>query len=308
MPRGVGPARLAALCAACLWGLGAAACSRQPAPPPDQPFAIGDSGLHRPESALHDHTADVYLIANVNGSPFAADANGFISRFQPDGTPLEVRWIDGTLADVTLNAPWGMAIRGDTLFVTDIDAVRLFRRADGRPAGTWRVAEATSLRGITVDARGTIYVTDAGVRAGPSGLEPTGRDAVYRFDSTGAAVRLVQGTALGHPYGIVAHEGRLFIVTAGTGRVIYVDPASGQISGFPAPPTGDLQGIVVTRTGEYLVSSRDGDAVYGLSGGVRYETVVSDVGAPGGIGYDAIRDRVLVPVPARNLVEVRPLH
>jgi hypothetical protein len=292
----------------CLLGLALAACSRPPAPPPDEPFAITDAGLRRPESALHDPVADVYLVSNVNGAALAPDGNGFISRFQPDGTGLEVRWIDGASPDVTLNAPKGMVIRGDTLLVTDIDAVRLFRRSDGRSEGTWRVPGATSLIGITVDTRGTVYVTDAGLTVGPDGLVPTGGDAVFRFDSAGAPVPLVWGAALGHPYGIVAHQGRLFIVTSGTGRVIYVDPGSGQISGFPAPPAGGLEGVVVTRTGRYLVSSRAGHAVYGLSGGVRYETVVADLPGPAGIGYDATRNRVLIPLPTANRVEIRPLR
>jgi len=308
--RGPDPTRAhrSTLAVACAVAAGLASCERSPAPPPDLPITVAGIGLHAPASVLHDPVADAYLVSNVNGDPFAKDRNGFISRLAPDGTVRELIWIDGSAGGTTLHAPNGLAIRGDTLFVADIDAVRLFSRVDGSSIDTWDVRAASYLKDITVDETGTVYVTDSGLRAGPEGPEPTGRDAVYRFDPSGVPVALVRGAALGRPSGIVTHEGRLFIVTHGTGRVIYVDPESGQISGFPAPPAGRLDGIVVTRDGQYLISSWEGRAVFGLSGGVRYDTVVADVATPADIGYDATRDRLLIPLLGSDRVEIRPLR
>src|SRR3989304_4371092 len=42
-------------------------------------------GLQTPESVLYDAAEDVYLVSNINGSPTAADGNGFISRIGPEG-------------------------------------------------------------------------------------------------------------------------------------------------------------------------------------------------------------------------------
>ena len=47
------------------------------------------------------------------------DGNGFISRLRPDGTVLTLKWIDGNKEGVTLNAPKGMALHGDRLYVTE---------------------------------------------------------------------------------------------------------------------------------------------------------------------------------------------
>ena len=271
-------------------------------------MTVAGVGFRSPESILYDPIGDAYLVSNVNGAPLDKDGNGFISRIAPDGTVRELKWIDGSARGTTLHAPKGLAMRGDTLFVADIDAVRLFSRVDGSSIDTWAVADATYLDDITVDATGTVYVTDTGLRAGPEGLRPTGRDAVYRFEADGLPVALVRGAALGRPTGIVTHEGRLFIVTRGSGRVIYVDPGSGQISGFPAPPAGRLEGIAVTRDGRYLISSFEARAVFGLSGGVRYDTVVAGVDTPADIGYDATRDRLLIPMMGADAVDIRPLH
>jgi sugar lactone lactonase YvrE len=274
---------------------------------PATAVTVADVGLRTPESVLHDPTADVYLVSNINGAPLAKDGNGFITRLAPDGSVLDLAWIDGAAEDVTLNAPKGMAIRGDSLFVTDIDVLRIFDRVSGAPLDGWRVDGATFLNDVTVAADGTIYATDSGFRPGSGGLEPSGTDAVIRFTADGSAERLVSGPGLGGPNGIVTHEGRIVIVTFGTGRLLLVEDESGTISGLPAPPAGQLDGIVVTRDGDYLVSSWEGEVVYAFSGGVSYDVVVDSVPAPADIGYDGARRRILIPLFYADRVEIRTL-
>ena len=76
----------------------------------------------------------MYLVANINGGPSDKDGNGFISRISPEGEVIALKWIDGAAESVTpftLNAPKGMALTGDRLFVADIDVVRVFDRERG---------------------------------------------------------------------------------------------------------------------------------------------------------------------------------
>ena len=68
---------------------------------------VADIGLATPESVEYYAKEDVYLVTNINGSPFAADGNGFISKLKPDGSVVDLKWIDGTKPGVTLNAPKG---------------------------------------------------------------------------------------------------------------------------------------------------------------------------------------------------------
>ena len=84
-------------------------------------------GFSTPESAVHDTIADVYLVSNINGSPFGDDKAGFISRVSPDGKVLDLKWIDGSSADVELNAPKGLALVAETLYVADVNVVRKIR-------------------------------------------------------------------------------------------------------------------------------------------------------------------------------------
>src|SRR5215831_227134 len=105
------------------------------APPPPLRITVSDS-FNAPESVLYDPQADIYLVSNINGTPLAKDNNGFISRVSPDsGKVVQLKWIAGGANGVTLNAPKGMGIVGDTLFVADIDVVRMFNRTTGAPMG-----------------------------------------------------------------------------------------------------------------------------------------------------------------------------
>jgi hypothetical protein len=287
--------------------LGATACTDAARDGGDQLIVVSDVGFQTPESVLHDSVADVYFVSNINGSPFAADGNGFISRIGPDGVLLELKWIDGQTAGVTLHAPKGMALRGDTLFVTDITAVRLFHRESGDALGSWAVRGATFLNDVAVDTAGTVYVSDSGLRASANGFEPSGTDAVYRFDPDGTPLRLTAGETLGHPNGLAAGPGRLVLVSFGSGAMFQIHPESGQTSGLPRPPAGQLDGVVRLESGSLLVSSWEAKAVYRMGPGAQFTAVVENVEAPADIGYDRARERILIPLFTTNQVHLVPL-
>ena len=131
--------------------------------PPDEPIVLQDVGFMTPESVLHDVVADVYLVSNINGVPFDEDDNGFISRVSPAGEVLELKWIDGGDDGVTLNAPKGLAIAGGTLFVADINTIRMFDRETGEPIGAVLVEGSTFVNDVAAGPDGTIYFTDSGL-------------------------------------------------------------------------------------------------------------------------------------------------
>jgi hypothetical protein len=272
----------------------------------DEPIRVTGIGLSTPESVLHDPVADAYLVSNINGHPLERDGNGFISRLAPDGSLLELKWIDGTAEGITLHAPKGMGLKGDTLLVTDIDAVRLFDRNSGAPIDSWTVTGATFLNDLAVGPDGTVYVTDFGMRASAEGFEPSGTDAVHRFDSAGEHAALVSGTALGQPNGILVDGDRVMFVTW-TGRVTLVQREEGTISGLPAPQAGQLDGVVRTPAGAFLMSSWEGGTVYRLGPGGLYTAEITDLEAPADIGFDAARNRLLIPLFMANEVLIVPL-
>lgn len=292
--------------------LGVAGCTAErPEEAPQrlaQPVTVGDVGFATPESVLHDSDADVYLVSNINGSPLDTDDNGFISRVAPDGAVVALKWIDGAAPGVTLHAPKGMTIKGDTLFVADIDVVRMFERASGAPLGERPVPGATFLNDMATGLDGRVYVTDTGLRAGASGLEPSGTAAVWRFGTGGEPEALVRGEPLGGPNGVVMANGRLLVVGFATGAVTFVDTATGQIQSVPRPPAGQLDGVVRTAAGQHLISSWEGQTVYRMAAAGQYESIVDSVEAPADLGYDSTRNTLMIPLFMANEVRIIPLQ
>ncbi|MDB4948392.1 MAG: SMP-30/Gluconolaconase/LRE-like region-containing protein [Gemmatimonadetes bacterium] len=296
--------RIARPAAAVALGLAAAAG----APARQGAFTIADVGFQAPECVRYDARADVYLVASVNGGPAARDGNGFISRVAPDGRVLALRWIEGGRNGAALDAPKGMAFHGDTLFVADLSVVRVFDRRTGRPLGSRPVPGATFLNDVAVARDGSLYVTDTGFRAGAGGgMEASGTDALYRFDRRGAAVAVARGRDLGNPNGVAAHPlGGVLVVAAGTGAVYRVD-AAGRRTDLAKPPRGGLDGVAALPDGTLLASSWEGEAVYRLGRDGRWTEVATAVPSPAAIGYDARRNRLLIPQMTLNRVQVRPL-
>lgn len=269
---------------------------------------VKDAGFQTPESVLHDAVADVYLVSNINGSPLAKDDNGFISRLAPNGEVLTLKWIDGSSEAVTLHAPKGMALKGDTLFVADIDEVRLFDRTNGNPLGSRPIPGSTFLNDVAVGPDGTVYVTDSGFRAGAQGFEPSGSDAVYRFDAAGKPLPLVRDTSLGRPNGLVVDDSVITVVTFGRAEIYRLDPATGKrLETLPSAPAGQLDGVVRLADGSLLVSSWECRCVYQVHAGGHYLPAVDSVPAPADIGFDTGRNRVLIPLFNDHQVLARKL-
>src|SRR5690606_30084834 len=234
--------------------------------------SIADVGLQTPESVLYDEQADVYLVSNINGEPLGRDDNGFISRIRPDGSVEQLKWIDGTTDAVTLNAPKGMALKGDTLFVSDIDTVRAFHRTTGAPLGARGVANASFLNDLATGPDGTLYVSDTGVDAT---FSSTGRDAIYRFTSSGAE-QIAAAPAISAPNGLVVDDQGIVVVGFADSVIVRIPAAGGAPVPIGTAPRGQLDGVVRLDDGSLLVSSWAGQAIYRIGSDASARTVVEN--------------------------------
>jgi outer membrane protein assembly factor BamB len=111
-------------------------------------------GFNNPESVIYHESGNTLFVSNVNGSPVEKDGNGYISKILLDGTILRKQWVIG------LNAPKGLAIYNDTLYVADIDTLVAIDIPSGTIIRSYQVDDAKFLNDVVASDDGKIFVSD----------------------------------------------------------------------------------------------------------------------------------------------------
>lgn len=261
------------------------------------PIVWANVGFSTPESVRWDDAADEYIVANINGGALDLDNNGFISRLDPDGTVLALKWIEGGQNGVTLNGPKGTALLGNRLWVADIDTVRTFDRHSGAPLGSVQIPGAQFLNDVTVQ-NGKILVTDTGLDVT---FSPAGGDAIYQIDQSLNVTTLAKTTDLHLPNGIEVTCGKTWVVSFGSAE-LYSVASNGSRNDVQNLPAGTLDGLVVLNNNHFLISSWETGTVYRGEPGKTFKPVITEVPQPADLGYDFDRKRVLVPLFGENEV------
>jgi sugar lactone lactonase YvrE len=190
-----------------------------------------------------------------------------------------------------------MALRGDTLFVADIDMVRMFNRRTGAPidAVTLAPQNATFLNDVAVGPDG-IYVTDTGIRFdAQGGMTHPGVNRIFKI--TGYTVtEVAKGDSLMNPNGIAwdAAGNRFVLAPFGGPNLQALAPGQSTTTNLASGP-GGYDGIEVLSNGNLLVSSWTDSTVHVVHGGTHMMPLVRNVSAPADIGVDTKRNVLAVP-------------
>lgn len=265
------------------------------------------SGFRTPESVRYDADQDVYFVSNIDGVPNAKDNNGYIARVHADSTgAAPTMLVQGGRNGVTLHAPKGMAIVGDTLWVTDIDAVRGFHRRTGAPVASidLRPLKVVFANDLAAGADGTLLVTETGIRFGADGqMSHPGTDQVIAIRGRTPTAVLTGGN-LGSPNGIAwdARNSR-WILGGFAGKELLAWNGTDTTATTIVAGPGGYDGIEVLADGRVLVSSWTDSTVHVLDG-TTLTPLVRNVAAPADIGVDTKRNLLLLPRFQDGRVEV----
>lgn len=260
------------------------------------------SGFREPESARYDSMLDVFFVSNINGDASAKDGNGFISRMRPDGTMDSLEFIKGGRGGAILNAPKGLAITGDTLWVADIDAVRGFNKRTGAPIATIDLQQlgADMLNDIAAAPDGSLYITDTG-----PGFKSTATrgNRIFKVAAHHRASVALHSDSLESPNGITWDtRGKRFIIVQWAGRRILAwrpGDAQPRTIGFGAAQS---DGVEVLADGRLLFTSWATHALYIHYGAEEF--IVRGFSAPGDFGVDTRRRRLAIPILDKNRVQL----
>ena len=203
-------------------------------------------GFDGPESALYDSKRKVIYVSNLNGPPTEKNGQGYIATLTPSGGLITKAWVTG------LDAPKGLALVDNTLYVTDIDRVVAIDVDAGKVSATYPVAGAKFLNDAAAAPDGQVFVSDMFT------------DTIHML-AKGRLETFVQDAALTGPNGLLVEDGRLIVAAWGKikegfatetpGHLKVVDLSSKTIATLgDGTPVGNLDGIEPDGSGAYLVT------------------------------------------------------
>ena len=246
--------------------LAAAAVSTAAAEGPKELWTLG--GFMHPESVYEDKANKVLYVSNLNGAPTDKDGNGFISKVSMDGKLEALKWIEGGL-----NAPKGMVMNGNTLWVTDIDRLIEIDAKAGKIVNAYPAEGAIFLNDPAVDKDGVVYVSDIAARK--IWQLKDGKMAIWYGDDN-----------LQHPNGLRVEDGKLVVAgwgrgmgddgsTKTPGNLFTIDLATKELKDLGGGQgIGNLDGLEKDAKGDYLVTDFMAGALYRIRADGTHDTLL----------------------------------
>ncbi len=212
-------------------------------------------GFSKPESVVFDARSKTYFVSNLAGGGKEKDGIGWISKLDSRGKIVKARWVQG------LNAPKGLAIQNDLLWVSDIDSIAAFDLKAGKRAQLIQVPGAQFLNDV-VASKTQVFVTDMMTNR----IHAVEGDAQHVF---------MQGAELDSPNGITFSAQGLLLASWGhdlqpdfstptPGRVFDIDLQTKAMTAWTAKPLGNLDGLERDGTDAVIVSDWNAGKVFHL--------------------------------------------
>ena len=236
-----------------------------------------------PESVLYDKARNILYVANINGTPTDKDGNGFISKLSVSGKIENLKWVTG------LDAPKGMGVYKNRLYVTDISSIVEIDIARGKILKRYDIG-GKFLNDITVDSAGRVYVSDMAT------------DKIHRL-SGGRVTTWLSSKGLQNPNGLLIEKSRLLVASKGGGNIKIIDIRRKSIKDWTSIG-GNPDGLVSDGRGNYLISSWNGEAYFIKASGEKvklFDTRASNINSAD-IDYIPGKRLLLVPTFFDNRV------
>lgn len=234
-----------------------------------------------PESVEHDEVGQRYFVSNTGN-------NSIVQRAY-DGTVTA--FVSGLPA-----APYGIELKGDTLFACMSGSIRGYSTVDGAQVFNLNLG-GTFLNGITTDGS-SLYATDFSAKK------------IFKVNVEQSSFTTLVANTVNTPNGIVWDPtvDRLWVVGWGSNAKIkgYDRNSGAELSSFTTN-LGNIDGVTLDCQGRIIVASWTPDQL------TRYENtftqspvilVSAGLNDPADLDYDVIHDRICVPNSGGNTVSL----
>ena len=196
--------------------------------------------LNVPESVYYDSLSETLYVSNINGNSSRKDRNGFISQLSPQGKILKLKWAEG------LNAPKGITIFKNKLYVSDLDELVCLSLSDGKILKKMHAPGALFLNDVAADHEGNIYISDSSKK----------NSTIYRYKA-GQIEAWLKSDEIKSPNGLFCQDGILYVGNSGDGQLKAVDIKTKKITTVAKVGSG-IDGLIRDKTGFFLVSDWKG--------------------------------------------------
>ncbi|MEM9616986.1 MAG: hypothetical protein AAF936_03405 [Pseudomonadota bacterium] len=144
-----------------------------------------------PESAIYDARRDIIYVSNVAG--YTENGLGYISAVELDGVLKDERWFED------VNAPTGMAISGDTLFVADFNRLVEIDIPNAAVRAVYVAPDDNpGLNDVSISSAGDVFVSASAI------------STIYRLEGGGLKT-WVSGDSLQYANGVFADDRHLYV-------------------------------------------------------------------------------------------------
>ena len=242
-----------------------------------------------PESVIYDSKNEVLYVSNITDHPFKKDGTGYISKIGLDGSIIKKKWIN------KLNAPKGLTISNDKLYIADVDELVEVDIESGKIINKYKGYGSVCMNDVTADKYGNVYVGD------------TYNDTIYRLNQFGQLPAWFYSPGLA-PNGIHIdnEEGNLIVGSWGAvmegwgtpelkGSLKSINIHTKKIKDLGKKPIGNLDGIESDGKGAYFVTDWTGAKLYRIKKNGKFK-VIAEVGK-GAADHEVILDKNLVIIP-----------
>ena len=166
--------------------------------------------LPTPESVLYvaDKKSPYLFVSLIDGQGDVVDGKGGIAKLTTEGEVIDKEWITG------LNAPKGMALYKNHLYVADITELVIIDIEEEKVIEKIPVVDSVFLNDVTVNSSGIVYVSDT--RTNKVHRYQNGKVELYLDNVTSANGLKALGSNL-----VVGAGQELLLVDANKNRLVF---------------------------------------------------------------------------------------
>ncbi|WP_025821103.1 hypothetical protein [Shewanella marina] len=244
------------------------------------------NNLPNPESVVYDSTRNILFISNQAYAGKNGEAS--IGQLTLNGAVIATNWVTG------LDEPKGIAIAGDTLYVSDKTFLVKIDIPSGKIIKRYIGKGAKALNDVAIDPHGNVYVSDMF------------NSAIYKLDTKDNFELWLDSPKLENPNGLLIEGNDIYISAWGSfndenpleapyGNLLKVSLKDKQIKKITKQALGNLDGIQRYKK-DFLLSDWKAGKIFTITPSGKVTEIIKTERSAGDIEYLKQQDMIIIPM------------